>query len=58
MNAWREILVAVAGLTPQLITETFYYLTQVRDPPVAIDEINVLTTQPGGRRIPTVSHAG
>ena len=53
MNAWREILVAVAGLTPQVITETFYYLTQVRDPPVAIAEIHVLTTQPGEQRILT-----
>ena len=48
MDAWREILVAVAGLTPQVITETLYYLTQVRDPPVAIAEIHVLPTQPGG----------
>jgi CRISPR-associated protein (TIGR02584 family) len=53
MDAWREILVAVAGLTPQVITETFYYLTQVRDPPVAIAEIHVLTTRPGRQRILT-----
>jgi CRISPR-associated protein (TIGR02584 family) len=53
MIAWREILVAVAGLTPQVITETLYYLTQVRDPPVAIAEIHILTTQPGGQRILT-----
>jgi len=36
MGTWREILVAVAGLTPQVITETLYYLTHVRDPPAAI----------------------
>jgi CRISPR-associated protein (TIGR02584 family) len=53
MGAWREILVAVAGLTPQVITETLFYLTQLRDPPVAIAEIHVLTTQPGGQRILT-----
>jgi CRISPR-associated protein (TIGR02584 family) len=53
MDAWREILVAVAGLTPQVITETLYYLTQARDPPVAIAEIHVLTTRPGGQRILT-----
>jgi len=51
MDAWREILVAVSGLTPQLITETLYYLTQKRNPPVAITAIHVLTTQPGERRI-------
>ncbi len=51
MGGFREILVAVAGLTPQVITETLYYLTQKRDPPVAITAIHVLTTQPGGQRI-------
>jgi len=53
MDGWREILVAVAGLTPQVITETLFYLTQKRDPPVAIAEIYVLTTQPGRQRILT-----
>ena len=48
MIAWREILVAVASLTPQVITETLYYLTQVRDPPVAIAEIHILTHSPAG----------
>jgi len=46
-------LVVVAGLTPQVITETLYYLTQVRDPPITISEIYVLTTEPGRRRILT-----
>ena len=27
----RNILVAAFGLTPQVITETLYYLTQVKD---------------------------
>jgi CRISPR-associated protein (TIGR02584 family) len=53
MQVFREILVAVAGLTPQVITETLFYLTQVRDPPVAIAEIHVLTMQPGRQRILT-----
>src|SRR5919106_134442 len=53
MGRYREMLVAVAGLTPQIITETLYYLTQKRDPSVAIDEIYVLTTQPGRLRILT-----
>ena len=53
MQTWREILVAVAGLTPQVITETLYYLTQRRDPPVGIVEIHILTTRPGRQRILT-----
>ena len=53
MDGFREILVAVAGLPPQVITETLYYLTQKRDPPVVIAEIHVLTTEPGRRRIRT-----
>ena len=52
-----EILVAVAGITPQVITETLYYLTQECDPPVALTEIYVLTTQPGRQRVLTeLSH--
>lgn len=43
----REILVAVVGLTPQVITETLYALTQIRNPPVCISEIWALTTGPG-----------
>jgi CRISPR-associated protein (TIGR02584 family) len=49
MGGFREILVAVAGLTPQVITETLYYLTQKCDPPVAVAEIHVLTTPTDGR---------
>ncbi len=44
MKAWREILVAVPGQTLQVITEPLCYSTQVRDPPVAIAGIHVLTT--------------
>lgn len=43
----RKILVAVVGLTPQVITETLYVLTQVRKPPVPISEIWAITTAPG-----------
>ncbi|GIX48037.1 MAG: hypothetical protein KatS3mg131_2248 [Candidatus Tectimicrobiota bacterium] len=43
----RDILVAVAGLTPQVITETLYYLTQVRRPPVVPAAVYVLTTRRG-----------
>ncbi len=51
MDVFREILIAVAGLTPQVITETLYYLTQDHKPPITISEIHVLTTQLGRRRI-------
>lgn len=41
----RNILLCVAGLTPQIITETMYVLA-VREN-VRIDEIKVITTTPG-----------
>src|SRR5262245_58626550 len=62
MGGFREILVAVAGLTPEVNTETLYYLTQKRDPRVVITEIHILITQPGQERIlidlltPNVGH--
>lgn len=43
----KEILIAVIGLTPQIITETLYYLTQIKKPPARISEIYVITTLPG-----------
>jgi CRISPR-associated protein (TIGR02584 family) len=51
MDAFRDILVAVVGLTPQIITETVYYLTQVRQPPAALAAIHVLTTRPGQEQV-------
>jgi len=53
MPAFRDILVAVVGLTPQVITETVYYLTQVHCPPVALAGIHVLTTQLGKTQLLT-----
>jgi CRISPR-associated protein (TIGR02584 family) len=41
----RHILLCVAGLTPQIITETLYALTQQRDE--RVDEIRVITTLAG-----------
>lgn len=41
----RHILLCVAGLTPQIITETLYALTQQRRE--RVDEIRVITTLPG-----------
>lgn len=44
-------MVSVAGLTPQIITETVYYLTQVRRPPAQISEIWIITTVPGKAKV-------
>jgi CRISPR-associated protein (TIGR02584 family) len=43
----KTILVCVAGITPQIITETLYYYIIEKKPPIWIDEINVLTTSAG-----------
>src|SRR5262245_33676219 len=53
MPAFRDTFVAVVGLTPQVITETVYYLTQVHRPPVALAGIHVLTTQLGQTQLLT-----
>ena len=53
MPAFQNILVAVVGLTPQVITETVYYLTQVQSPPVTLAGIHVLTTQLGKTQLLT-----
>lgn len=45
----KQILLCVAGLTPQIITETLYVLTQQRNQ--VIDEIRVITTLKGRDRI-------
>ncbi len=43
----RRILLAVTGLTPQVITETLYALTQLTRPAFVPTEIYLLTTQKG-----------
>lgn len=43
----KTLLISLAGLTPQIITETIYYLTQLHNPSVDISEIYILTTSPG-----------
>jgi CRISPR-associated protein (TIGR02584 family) len=47
----KNILLCVAGLTPQIILETLYVLTQVRKEQV--DEIRVITTLDGRDKIMT-----
>jgi len=46
----QEILIFVTGLTPQVVTETLYYLTQVCTPSRTISEIYLLTTSLGRRK--------
>lgn len=53
MGMKREILIAVAGLTPQVITETLYYLIRIKKPPSSISEVYVITTSDGKREIQT-----
>jgi len=47
----QNILLAVTGLTPQVITETLYYYTVVARPRAAFDEIRVITTSAGKEKI-------
>jgi CRISPR-associated protein Csx14 len=48
---YREILIFVTGTTPQIVTETLYCLTQVAKPPVFPDEIHIITTSNGKRKL-------
>lgn len=43
---FREVLIFVAGTTPQIVTETLYALIH-NDPPVYPDEIHIITTSYG-----------
>lgn len=45
-HQFREILIFVAGATPQIITETIYALA-MQDPPIHADELYVITTTTG-----------
>ena len=49
-NSKKNILVCVAGATPQVITETIYALA-AKSPPVYIEELYVITTAYGRRLI-------
>lgn len=46
----RRILLAVAGLTPQILTETLYALAVEREPPFIPTEIHLITTSEGAKR--------
>lgn len=43
----RRILLVVSGMSPQILTETLYALTQKRDPAFIPTEVHVLTTSSG-----------
>lgn len=46
-----NILLCVAGGTPQIITETLFALTQRQESPIRIDEIRVITTLEGRNKV-------
>ena len=46
----RRVLVAVSGLTPQIVTETIYALTQIKNPAWIPTEVHLLTTIEGAQR--------
>jgi len=49
-EGFKEIFVFVAGITPQVVTETIYTLAQ-RKPPVYPDELFIITTAIGKQHI-------
>jgi CRISPR-associated protein (TIGR02584 family) len=49
-NAIRRILLAVTGLSPQVVTETLYALAVGQNPPWVPDEIHLITSREGAER--------
>ena len=49
-ESYREVIIFVAGRTPQIITETLYALNN-KKPSIKPDEINIITTETGGQII-------
>jgi len=47
----RRVLVAVTGLSPQVITETLYVLAVRRSPPWIPTEVQLITTSKGAERV-------
>lgn len=50
MDKFKELLIFVAGATPQIITETLYAFSQ-KQPPVFPDEIYIITSTTGRQKI-------
>jgi CRISPR-associated protein (TIGR02584 family) len=46
----RRVLLALCGLSPQVVTETLYALTLLRQPPFIPSRIEILTTEEGRQR--------
>ena len=46
----RRLLVAVTGLSPQIVTETLYALAVEQQPPFLPTEIHLITTEEGAQR--------
>jgi CRISPR-associated protein (TIGR02584 family) len=46
----RRILLAVTGLSPQIVTETLYALCVKQTPPWVPDEVHLITSQEGAER--------
>jgi CRISPR-associated protein (TIGR02584 family) len=46
----RRVLLAVAGLSPQILTETLYALAVASDPPFVPTEVRLITTAEGAER--------
>jgi CRISPR-associated protein (TIGR02584 family) len=47
----HRILLAVTGLSPQIVTETLYALAAARQPAWVPTEIHVVTTKPGAENV-------
>ena len=46
----RRVLVAVTGLSPQIVTETLYALAFEQEPPFVPTEVRLITTEEGAER--------
>lgn len=46
----RRVLLAVTGLSPQVVTETVYALAVLQDPPFLPTEVHLVTTREGTQR--------
>jgi CRISPR-associated protein (TIGR02584 family) len=46
----RRILLAVSGLSPQIVTETLYALAAQQDAPFVPTEVHLITTREGAQR--------
>ncbi len=49
-EAMKKILLAVSGLSPQIVTESLYALAFCRDVPLIPDAVHLLTTREGAER--------